>query len=68
MQLPLQDARKCMGTNIPRVPLRLPWAMELLGFTFPLRAGDRWFSPSLAHFANQKKMLKLFLHVTKCKP
>ena len=21
------------------------WAMEWLGFTFPLRAGDRWFSP-----------------------
>ena len=26
-------------------PRAMPWAMEILGFTFPLRAGDFQFSP-----------------------
>lgn len=33
------------NTIIPRESLRLPWAMRSLGFAFPLRAGDLWFSP-----------------------
>ena len=40
---------------IPRVSLRLPWAMRSLGFTFPLRAGDGKFSPLCL---NQKLQLE----------
>ena len=43
------------NTIIRRVSLRLPWAMRLLGFTFPLRAGDGKFSPLCL---NQKLQLE----------
>ena len=38
------------------------WAMEWLGFTFPLRAGDRWFSPY-----RYKTCSSYFLNITKAR-
>ena len=43
----------------------MPWAMCLLGFTFPLCAVDRWFSPYNWHFSAEETIIRLEILLSK---
>ena len=60
--------------NNIRLPRALPWARCNLGFAFPLRAGDLWFSPHYWTFiisaSTQKRRCQIndtALNICSCK-